>query len=74
MEGMDRREMSKAWSQVASCEERIKLLKKLIRLEIGVAEVEEFGLNINSKFKSFDFKNRVKNGEILSKEDIKFKK
>ena len=71
MGGSDRREMSKTWCQVATCEERIQLLKKLIRLEIGVAEVEEFGLNIQSKFKSFAFKNRVKDGEILSKEVLK---
>ena len=71
MEGSDRREMSKTWCQVATCEERIQLLRKLIKLEIGVAEVEEFGLNIQSKFKSFAFKNRVKDGEILNKEALK---
>ena len=52
MEGTDIRVMEKVWRQVAECDERIKLMKKLIKLGIGLAEVEEFGLNIQKKLKS----------------------
>ena len=63
--------MSKTWTQIAACEERIQLMKKLLKLEVGMAEIEELGLNINSKFKSLAFKNRIKNGEVVSKEVLK---
>ena len=71
MEGTDRRVMSKTWSLVAATEERIQLMKRLIKLDLGVAEVEELGINIHSKFKSKNFKNRVEAGEMLSKEALK---
>ena len=71
MEGPDRRVMEKVWSQVAISEERIKLLKKLIKIEVGVSEVEELGINIHSKFKSNQLISRVKSGENVSKEVIK---
>ena len=71
MEGTDRRVMNKTWSLVAATEERIQLMKRLIKLDLGVAEVEELGINIHSKFKSKNFKNRVEAGEMLSKEALK---
>ena len=71
MEGPDRRVMCKTWNQVAACEERIKLMKKLIKLEISLAEVEDFGINIHSKLKSNHFKNKVKAGETVTKEALK---
>ena len=40
MEGLNRRVLAKTWSQVAICEERITLMKKLLRMEVGVAEIE----------------------------------
>ena len=46
-------------------------MKKLLRMEVGVAEIEHIGLNINSKFKSNHFKNRVKGGEIVSKDALR---
>ena len=63
--------MAKTWNQVAACEERIKLMKRLLKLELGVAEVEEFGINLSSKFKSNKFKDKVQDGEIVSKEALK---
>ena len=57
MEGPERRVMSKTWSLVATCEERIVMMKKLIQMDLGVAEVEELGINIRSKLKSTFFKN-----------------
>ena len=47
------------------------MMKKLIKLEVGVAEVEELGIKIHSKFKSNYFKNKVKDGEVVSKEALK---
>ena len=71
MEGTETRVMGKVWSQVAISEERIILLKNLIKIGVGVAEVEELGANIHSKFKSNSFLSRVNDGEIVSKEAIK---
>ena len=71
MEGPELRVMCKIWSQLAIVEERIILMKKLIKLEVGLAEVEEFGINLTSKFKSNFYRNKVKDGEIASKEAIK---
>ena len=71
MEGQERRVMARAWNQVAECEERIDLMKALVRLGVGVAEVEEIGISIHSKFKSNNFKSRVKDGEVVSKEALR---
>ena len=71
MEGQNRRVMEKTWKQVAVCEERIQLMKKLLRMELVVAEIEQVGINIQSKFKSNSLINRVRNGENVSKEVIK---
>ena len=71
MEGKDKRVMEKVWRQVAECDERIKLMKKLIKLGIGLAEVEEFGLNIHRKLKSFKYKNKIREGEIITKGMVK---
>ena len=71
MEGTDIRVMEKVWRQVAECDERIKLMKKLIKLGIGLAEVEEFGLNIQKKLKSFQYKNKIREGEVITKEMVK---
>ena len=71
MEGKETRVMKKVWDQVAESEERITLMKKLIKMGVGVAEVEEQGVSIHSKFKSNAFKSRVKDGEIVSKEALK---
>ena len=71
MEGKETRVMKKVWDQVAESEERITLMKKLIKMGIGVAEVEELGVSIHSKFKSNAFQSRVKDGEIVSKEALK---
>ena len=62
MEGPTRRVMSKIWSSIAAAEERIQLMKKLMKIEIGMAEVEELGINIQSKFKSNNFKTRIREG------------
>ena len=71
MEGKDRGVMEKVWKQVAECEERIKLMKKLIKMGIGLAEIEEFGLNIYKKLKSFTYKNKIREGENITKEMVK---
>ena len=71
MEGPERRVMSKTWSLVATCEERIVMMKKLIQMDLGVAEVEELGINIRSKFKSAFFKNKVQQGSMVDKEAVK---
>ena len=71
MEGPERRVMSKTWSLVATCEERIVMMKKLIQMDLGVAEVEELGINIRSKFKSAFFKNKVQQGNMVDKEAVK---
>ena len=63
--------MGKIWDQVAESEERIILMKNLIRLGVGVAEVEELGLSIHSKFKSNYYLSKVKDGEIVSKEALR---
>ena len=53
------------------CEERIMMMKKLIKLELGVAEVEEFGINIRSKFKSSFYKNKTRQGDMITEEAVK---
>ena len=71
MEGPDLRVMSKTWNLIAATEERIQLMKKLVKLGIGVAEIEELGINLKSKFKSDNFKRRVQEGEMLNRESLK---
>ena len=70
MEGQERRVLAGAWSQVVECEERIDLMKKLLRLGVGVAEIEEIVINIYSKFKSNHSNIKVKHEEVAGKEGL----
>ena len=57
MEGKDTSpEMLGAWSGMAASEARLALMQELLGLEVGLADCEEFGLDLTSKLRSEDFK------------------
>ena len=60
MGGKERRAKVKLWKNLAESSARINLLRILIREGIGLNEVEEFGMGLQSKFKSQKFKNSAK--------------
>ena len=49
MEGQELRVIKKLWQDLASSEERIYLMKELLKLNVGFREVEEFNLGLLSK-------------------------
>jgi hypothetical protein len=58
-------EMLRAWCDLAASEARQSLLQELLRLEVGLADIEEFGLDLQSKLHSEEFK--LKTGEEKSR-------
>ena len=63
--------MSNLWRQVAESEARIVLLGELVKIGVGVAELESLEDSINSKFKSFHFKDKVAKGETILEDQIR---
>ena len=57
MEGSDLRQASKTWGDLAASECRLHLMVELMKLKVGFADVEEFSLSLNYKYKSESFKN-----------------
>ena len=48
-------EMVRAWCDMATSEARQPMLQELLQLELGLADIEEFGLTQQDKLKSGDF-------------------
>ena len=57
MGGMELEEESKVWKEVASCEARLSLMKKMIKHNLAFADLEEFGHEFTNKLKSSKLKN-----------------
>ena len=51
MEGLEKR-ARKTWQDLAASEMRIWMLRELLCLEVGLNDVEVFGLNLVKKFRS----------------------
>ena len=51
--GKERREAVKIWQSVAESKARINLMRNLIKEGMGLAELEEFEIDLCSKFRSF---------------------
>ena len=63
MEGpKEKRTNKKIWTDVVESEERLDLMRELIKLKLGFGDLEIFQLGQNDKFKSEKMK--VRNGEI----------
>ena len=71
VEGVNRRVMAETWRLVAASEARTRLLRELKDLDLGVAEIEEFGISINSKLRSSFYRSKVESGETVSQEVIR---
>ena len=66
MEGSDiSPEMLEVWCSLAASEARQSMMRELLILEVGLADIEEFGLEQQSKLRSEEF--RQKSGEINSR-------
>ena len=46
MEGMDTSVMEQTWVDLATTEMRLQLMSELLKCNVGLAEVEEFNLNL----------------------------
>ena len=62
------RTQNKIWTVVAEAEERVMLIKQLIKLGVGFEDLEHFQLGQANKYKSSKF--RGKNGEDLAQKVI----
>ena len=54
-------EMSEVWRDLAASEARMSMMQELLRLGVGLADIEEIGIVLQSKLRSQEFK--VKSGE-----------
>ena len=53
MEGpKEKRTTKKIWTDVAESEERLELMRELVKLKLGFGDLELFQLGQNEKFKS----------------------
>ena len=66
--GAVRREAVRIWSNVAVSEARVNLMQSLVREGRGLAELEVFNLNLEGRFKSKKFQEKV-----TSRQDLKGK-
>ena len=51
-EGLDLSELTKLWRDIASSEERLKLMTELKKRKVGFNEIEEFSLGLKYNLKS----------------------
>ena len=58
-------EMLRAWCDLTASDARQSMMQELLRLEVGLADIEEFGLDLQSKLRSGEFK--LKTGEENSR-------
>ena len=52
MEGMDISAMKRTWEDLAATEMRLQLMSELVKLNVGLADVEEFNLNLKGNLKN----------------------
>ena len=52
MEGTDTSAMQKTWEELAATEMRLQLMNELLRINVGLADVEEFNLNLKGNLKN----------------------
>ena len=48
MEGTDLSAMKKTWDDLAATEMRLQLMSELVKFKVGLADVEEFNLNLKN--------------------------
>ena len=67
IEGMDLSFAVKIWVNLAASESRLQIMTELKKLNIGFAEVEEFNLGLNLKFRSKAFKenSELNEGKVI---------
>ena len=68
MEGQEIRVNTKLWLDLAASEERLELMKELIKLNVGFREVEEFNLGLLSKLRSEKMK---KDSEKMTRKQVR---
>ena len=52
MEGQDTSAIEKIWVDLAATEMRLELMSELLKLNVGLADIEEFNLNLKANFKN----------------------
>ena len=52
MEGMDLSAMRKTWEELAATEMRLQLMNDLLKVNVGLGDVEEFNLDIKGNLKN----------------------
>ena len=60
--------MEKTWRCLAASESRLHLMSELTKLKVGFAEVEEFYLDLSSKYRSKKFQetdNEINNSKVV---------
>ena len=62
-------EMYEVWRDLAASEARLTMMRELLECEVGLADIEEFGLDLHNKLRSEDFKE--KSGENNSRRLVK---
>ena len=67
MEGMDSSAMKKTWEDLAATEMRLQLMSELLKLNVGLADIEEFNLDLkgNLKNKPSEKVNEMQNMRIV---------
>ena len=52
MEGQELRVHQKVWKDLAMSEERLRLMKELLKINVGFKEIEEFNLDLLDKLRT----------------------
>ena len=68
MEGQDTSARKKIWEDLASTEMRLELMSELLKLNLGLADVEEFNLNLKGNLRN---KPTDKVSEMLDKKLVR---
>ena len=75
-EGLDLGPVTKVWTIMAAADERLELLKNLIKLDIGLNEVEDNLSDLTRKFRSAEMKlkrNKSECGRRVVREPMRLK-
>ena len=65
MEGIDQRALTKIWQEVAESEERLVLMREMIRFGIGFNEIEHFDTGQRDKLRSTKMKMKVQSSNLV---------
>ena len=53
MEGMDLSVMKETWEELAATEMRLQLMSELVKYGVGLADVENFNIDLKSNLKIY---------------------